>query len=208
MQWPEFYFARHGETSWNAERRYQGTRDIPLNARGQRQADAVGPLLKFLLEEDGRDPSEFDWFASPLSRARETMERIRTAFDIELPPIRFDDRLKEISFGELEGKLHAELPPELATPPGKRDASYWYHRPPKGENYDDISQRLTSFHAELTKPAIIVAHGGILRTIRHLASGASHDEVINWPPPQGAIAHFIDGGMTIHHSRESNAQQA
>src|SRR5690554_1025147 len=107
VQWPDFYFARHGETDWNAERRYQGSRDIPLNARGQKQADANGVLLKLLLEEEGVDPAALTWHASPLSRARETMERMRAAFDGPLPEILFDERLVEISFGDLEGRLHA-----------------------------------------------------------------------------------------------------
>ena len=43
--WPELYFIRHGETDWNAEGRYQGSQDIPLNARGRGQADLNGKLL-------------------------------------------------------------------------------------------------------------------------------------------------------------------
>ena len=74
LVWPDFYFARHGETDWNRERRYQGSRDIPLNATGRRQADANGYLLRELLREEGVDPASLNWFASPLSRASETMD--------------------------------------------------------------------------------------------------------------------------------------
>lgn len=208
MQWPEFYFARHGETDWNKERRYQGTRDIPLNARGRRQADANGPLLRELLERDGVDPMQITWYVSPLSRAMETMERMRAAFDTELPPVIPDDRLKEISFGNLEGFLHNELPPHLAVAPGKRDADYWYFRPQAGENYQDVADRLADFALSLPKRSIIVAHGGIWRVLRHLVEGVTHGEVVNWPPPQGTIAHFRDGVMTMYASEEANQQQA
>lgn len=208
MNWPEFYFARHGETSWNRERRYQGSKDIPLNERGQRQADANGPLLRQLFEHAEIDPASIGWFASPLSRAAETMDRMRAAFDVELPPVVHDDRLKEISFGKLEGLLHDELPANVATAPGKRTAEYWYFRPEAGENYEEVAERLMEFAQTLPKMSVIVAHGGIQRALRHLVEGASHADVINWPPPQGTVAHFKSGHMTMHESEEASYKQA
>ena len=199
--WPDFYFARHGETDWNRERRYQGHRDIPLNATGQRQADATGVLLRNLLEEEGVDPASLNWFSSPLSRARETMDRMRAAFEIELPDVIEDRRLVEISFGHLEGRLHAEIEREAAVATGSRDASYWHHRPTDGENYDDLAARLLDFAQLVTRHSVVVAHGGVLRVLRHLIEGTARDEVLNWPPPQGAIARFAGGGMTIHLAR-------
>jgi probable phosphoglycerate mutase len=198
FEWPDFYFARHGETDWNRERRYQGSRDIPLNATGRRQADANGVLLRELLERDGVDPASLSWYASPLSRAAETMDRMRAAFDVELPPVVLDQRLVEISFGNLEGRLHSEINRELAVAPGERDASYWHFRPELGENYDDVAARLLDFARILTRHAVVVAHGGVLRVLRHLVEGTPRGEVLNWPPPQGAIAHFTRARMTIY----------
>ena len=203
FEWPDFYFARHGETDWNRERRYQGSMDIPLNAKGQKQADANGVLLRFLLEEGGVDPASLNWFASPLSRASETMDRMRAAFDIELPPVIHDKRLIEISFGVLEGRLHSEINRELALAPGDRDASYWQYRPEKGENYDDVAARLLEFAETLTHHAVVVAHGGVLRVLRHLVEGQPQGDMVNWPPPQGTIAHFADGKMTMHTAAKS-----
>jgi broad specificity phosphatase PhoE len=201
--WPDFYFARHGETDWNRERRYQGSLDIPLNATGKAQADANGILLRDLLEEHEVDPVSLNWFASPLSRARETMERMRAAFEVKLPDVIYDQRLVEISFGTLEGRLHAEINREAAIAPGARDASYWHFRPTDGENYDDLAARLLDFAETLTEHSVVVAHGGVLRVLRHLVEGAPREDVLNWPPPQGAIAHFAKGTMTIHLARGS-----
>lgn len=204
VSWPDFYFARHGETDWNRERRYQGSRDIPLNETGRKQADANGVLLKFLLEEAGADPAAFKWYASPLSRARETMERMRAAFDVPLPDVFYDERLIEISFGKLEGLLHDEIAREReALAPGQRDSSYWHFRPEEGENYDDLAHRLLDFASELTDHSIIVAHGGVLRVLRHLVEGAERAEVLNWAPPQGVIAHFAGGRMTLHAAQKT-----
>lgn len=198
IKWPDFYFARHGETDWNREFRYQGSMDIPLNRTGQKQADANGILLRELLERDGVDPASLNWFASPLSRARETMDRMRAAFDMPLPPVNHDPRLIEISFGKLEGKLHSEIAREQAIAPGERDETYWHFRPEGGENYDDVAGRLLDFARDLTQHAVVVAHGGVLRVLRHLVEGAPRADVLNWPPPQGAIAHFTPGRMTLY----------
>jgi broad specificity phosphatase PhoE len=197
FEWPDFYFARHGETDWNRERRYQGSKDIPLNATGRKQADANGVLLRQLLAREEVDPASLNWFASPLSRASETMDRMRAAFDVPLPPVIHDKRLIEISFGVLEGRLHAEINREMAVAPGERDASYWHYRPTDGENYDDLAARLLDFAETLTHHAVVVAHGGVLRVLRHLVEGAPRGEVVNWPPPQGTIAHFVNGKMNM-----------
>lgn len=199
VQWPDFYFARHGETDWNAERRYQGSRDIPLNARGRKQADANGVLLRELFERDSIDPAQFSWYASPLSRASETMDRMRAAFNVALPEVIYDDRLIEISFGNLEGKLHEEIAREMAAlAPGQRDSSYWHFRPNGGENYDDLATRLLDFAEGLTHNSVIVAHGGVLRVLRHLVEGVERGDVLNWEPPQGVVCHFVDGRMTAY----------
>ena len=203
--WPQLFFARHGETSWNLERRYQGSRDIPLNETGQAQADAIGPLLVKMLADNNVDPYAVDWFASPLSRASETMDRMRKAFDIDLPAVQYDDRLREISFGVMEGKLHADIPPDSGVKVGKRDAQYWYFRPPEGESYQDVADRLRVFGKQLTRTTIIVAHGGILRAVRHMLGDATAEAAINWPVPQGAIAHFVDGQMKMHFAQQDES---
>lgn len=195
--WPEIYFIRHGETPWNAERRYQGRQDIPLNARGEAQALRNGEILAAELARHGRDPNSFEWHASPLQRTRETMARVRRAFAGPLPPVRFDGRLMEISFGVIEGLLHDELPAKMAMAPGERDASHWHFRPEEGENYADVEARLAAFAATLAGPSIIVSHGGIARTLRVLIEGADVGEAMNWAPPQDVVLHFLPGRMDI-----------
>ncbi len=199
--WPEMFFARHGETKWNREMRYQGTMDIPLNDTGRAQADANGPLLKQMLMERNIDPASMNWYVSPLGRAVETMQRMRRAFDVDLPAVKVDKRLAEISFGALEGKLQKELPPELAVPPGKREANYWFHRPPEGENYADVAERMAPFLRDLTGVSVIVAHGGIMRVLRNLTGNASRREVVNWVPPQGSVARFSGNDMDMRYAK-------
>ena len=161
--WPELYFIRHGETDWNREGRYQGSRDIPLNDTGRGQADRNGRLLRELLDRDNRRTGEFDWYVSPLSRTRETMARVRGAFGGALPDVAMDSRLIEISFGVYEGQLHAELAAGAMPIAGERDASFWYFRPPEGESYDDLAQRIAEFGRSPPRRAVVVSHGGAAR---------------------------------------------
>lgn len=196
--WPELYFIRHGQTDWNAEGRYQGTQDIPLNAIGRAQADANGPLLRMLLEREGKGAGDFDWFATPLGRTQETARRILAAFDPPQPAVKIDQRLIEISFGIYEGKLVTDLHEHPMFAPGSRDETFWSYRPEQGENYDDVVVRLEDFARELKRPAIMVGHGGILRVLRHLIAGASQVDVVNWSTPQDVVYHFADGEMFEH----------
>lgn len=197
LAWPEIYFVRHGETPWNAERRYQGRKDIPLNDKGRGQANQNGLTLAALFKARGLDPKAFEWHASPLNRTRDTMDRVRAGFDIHLPDVQYDVRLMEISFGVLEGELFEQLPANMAIAPGQRTEDYWEYRPENGENYRDVEARLAEFSAVLKGPSVVVAHGGIARTLRVLIERAPIVEVINWAPPQDAIMHFTPGKMEL-----------
>src|SRR3990172_9980252 len=107
------YFVRHGETDWNLAKRYQGQRDIPLNATGRAQAARNGRVLAQTL---GADATTFDYVASPLARARETMEIVRRELALAPEEYRTDERLKEIHYGHWEGLLWDDLP--RLDPPG------------------------------------------------------------------------------------------
>lgn len=201
--WPELYFIRHGQTDWNAEGRYQGSRDIPLNEIGRGQADLNGTLLRQLFERDQRSPSEFSWNVSPLGRTVETMQRVRSAFDIELPEVVPDKRLVEVSFGVYEGRLHTELSAGEMAIAGERSADFWNFRPPSGESYEDVAQRVLGFAQTLNGPAIVVAHGGILRILRRLIEDFPAERTVNWFPPQDSVVHFIDGKSVVYPAGQS-----
>ena len=91
--------ARHGETPWNAEGRYQGQEDIPLSDVGIAQAAALGERLREMRIDRA--------VASPLSRARRTAELALGA--ARASQLQLDDGLKEIAHGEWEGLLAGEI---------------------------------------------------------------------------------------------------
>ena len=91
--------ARHGETPWNAEGRYQGQRDIALSDNGERQARLLGERLVQVPITHA--------VASPLGRARRTAEL--ALGEARAPQLRLDEGLMEIGHGDWEGLLASEI---------------------------------------------------------------------------------------------------
>ncbi|NUS39853.1 MAG: histidine phosphatase family protein, partial [Lysobacter sp.] len=91
--------ARHGETAWNAEGRYQGQEDIALSPVGETQALAIGGRLR----EVSINRAE----ASPLSRDRRTAEL--ALGEERASMLKLDPDLMEIAHGTWEGLLASEI---------------------------------------------------------------------------------------------------
>jgi broad specificity phosphatase PhoE len=187
---PSIYYVRHGETVWNAEGRLQGRRDSALTARGCTQADRCGSVLNDLVALNGRNPAELDYVASPLGRARATMERVRRALGLDPHDYRLDARLAEMSFGEWEGLTFVEVRARDARALAARERDLWGFVPPGGESYADVMVRVREWHAGLARATVAVAHGGIWRAlIAHLGI-SSTDNATRAPVAQGAVYHF------------------
>ena len=94
----KFYFVRHGETDWNAQGRFQGIENIPLNETGLLQAENCGKGF----EQCG---ISFDYIvSSPLDRAKVTAEKIAEYVGIDPADVQIDKRLIERDFGEISGR--------------------------------------------------------------------------------------------------------
>src|SRR5258708_31170026 len=146
MPAPVIYYIRHGETAWNAAGRFQGTQDIPLNDLGRTQAVAAGDILADLLARDKREPSSMPFVASPLGRARATMELARGT--LKLPPVDYaiDGRLREIGYGDWEGSTLAQMqasdPEAFAT----RQPEKWTVPPPCAASYLSVRATVTDWY--------------------------------------------------------------
>jgi probable phosphoglycerate mutase len=177
------YFVRHGETDWNAARRYQGQRDIPLNDRGREQARRNGEALRTLLPAI----ADADYVASPFARARETMEIVRGRLGLEAEGYRIDDRLTELNYGHWEGLLQADLP-EL-DPAGlaerAKDPLRW--RPRGGESYADLLQRTVDWLDSVSGDTVISGHGGVGRAMRAHLMGLAPETIPDLESPQDRV---------------------
>jgi broad specificity phosphatase PhoE len=193
---PTIYYIRHGETDWNAQGRLQGALDIPLNELGRQQAATAGGILAGLLARDGRNQTSLAFVASPLSRARATMELVRGA--LKLPPLDYtiDDRLREIGYGDWEGSTLAQMQsidPDLFA---ARERDKWTVSPPGGESYVSVQARMSDWYAQLTTDTVVaVAHGGTARALMVALGFETPEGAANLTIEQGAVYVFDDGGL-------------
>lgn len=190
------YVIRHGQTDWNAQRRLQGQKDIPMNATGLEQARQNGIALQGIL---GDRIDEFDFVASPLGRTRATMEIIRAAMG--LPPLayRTDPRLMEISFGDWEGSTLKELKATQRERVQERNASKWDFIPPgdAAESYEILSWRTGSWLNSIDRPTVCVTHGGVIRTLFKLIADLPKSTAAEGEIPQDRIVRIENAERTI-----------
>ncbi len=188
----KIYFIRHGETDWNAERRYQGQTDIPLNERGRAQSRRNGEALRAFLP----DIATADFVASPLCRTRETMEILRDTLGLEPATYRLDRRLIELSL-RLLGRP-ASSKPSLSDPRGladrEKDPFRW--RPVGGESYADLLVRTIDWAATLERETVVASHGGVSRCLRAHILGLDPERIPDLESPQDRVLVLTGGEMT------------
>ncbi len=177
---------RHGETNWNKEGRFQGSKDIPLNENGRAQAAKAQEFLK--------DVELHFAMSSSLSRPKETAEIILKAESHTGIPLDTHDELIEIGHGLWEGKLEAEIEAGF---PGMLEE--WQTTPetvqmPEGENIQGVWDRANTAWDEIvakysSKPnqvGIVVAHDAINKVILCRLMGLQPKDI--WAVKQGNCA--------------------
>lgn len=158
----ELYIIRHGQTMWNKERKLQGSTDIMLNEEGIRLARLTGEGLKNVY---------FDKiYSSPLTRAYDTACYIRGDRNI---PIVKDERIRELCFGNLEGKNLDEMAADKNSHfQHFFDEPHLYVPDENGETLESMIERGAAFlkeeieaHEKEYQRVMIVAHGAMNRAL-------------------------------------------
>jgi broad specificity phosphatase PhoE len=185
------YLIRHGQTEFNREGRYQGHCDSPLTALGRNQAARVGEMLRGLIG----DPAPWRFVSSPLGRAVDTAQIVRTAAG--LPDLALDPRLREISMGSWDGLTDEEI---AAVSPDVAIASRFdlFFASPDGEGYGAFAARLGDWLEAVRtdgRPHVAITHGVASRVLRGLYLGVDRAEQARLPVPQDAVFRLKDGAV-------------
>jgi len=143
---------RHGQSTWNADGRWQGQADPPLSALGEAQARAAA----------GGCPDVDAVVASDLVRAQQTARIIGEHRGFG--PVRAEPRLRETFTGEWTGLTRDEIE---ETWPGWLAAD---RRPPSFEPWEQVTRRATTALVDLHEAhpggtVLAVAHAGVIRAI-------------------------------------------
>src|SRR3954447_24169694 len=159
------HLARHGQTAYNVEGRFQGHLPVPLDDTGREQARRL-PATRA-----GGEVRAF--VCSPLARARETAGIV--AERIGLEPAE-DARFAETDTGDWTGRSFAEIRAE--DPEGSRryEVSDPSFRSPSGESFAEQSDRVQAGLRALRErpgalPALVVCHRGVIRLALAVATG-------------------------------------
>jgi phosphoserine phosphatase len=177
--------ARHGETDWNREGRFQGHADPPLNRTGRDQAVELSVAL---MAEDLAAV-----YSSPLRRALETAEIL--AASRELEPV-IVAALQEVDVGSWSGLTRTEV--EQRFPEQYARWLDYGQGWEDGETYDEMGTRVVAALLELAaahdgERVLAVTHGGPIRAAFAFAAGMSHAEARRTGPQVGNVfvAEFV-----------------
>jgi broad specificity phosphatase PhoE len=186
------WLIRHGQSEGNvvrdeAERRQAldyvlGARDadVPLSELGQNQARAFGSWLA----EQPEDKHPDVVLVSPYLRARQTAELALEAAGLEHLPSGVDERLRDREMGEWDGLtwkgIVARHPEEAER---AKVVGRYFHRPPGGESWADISLRLRTFLADVARElagvrVLVVAHDVVVQLTRAVVEGLDERDTV------------------------------
>lgn len=184
------YFARHGETIYNAQNFYQGSRhDSALTERGRNQARDVGLILRDFISLT--DPPHF--VSSPIGRARTTMEIVLGVLGLPSDGYTIDKRVVEIDLGEWSGRYVYAVETDDKVRWDARQHDKWNIPAPGGENYAMVAARATSWLTQLTHEAVLISHGAFGRILRGLYLDLSWRDMAAMDEPHGVVFRLFRG---------------
>ncbi len=182
------YIFRHGETTYNRDKRFTGFHDPRLTALGVKQARIIGRKLKnkkFRIA-----------ICTSLQRSRRTLKEV-LKYHKECTGILEDDRIIERNYGSLNGILHDEYIQKYGLDSFTKIHRDFHTQPPEGESFAMVEKRVRSFVKDLI-PLIrkeksniaISSHGNAIRLFRKIMEKASEKEACSWVIPYDKVFEY------------------
>ncbi len=175
---------RHGQTDYNAQRRYQGAIDVALNATGVRQAEALAQRLP---------ADEIDVIiSSPLERALQTARIIAQSLPCDVQVM---EHFRERSVGVYEGLTSEEVKAKYPDLWGQRLTRQMNQTPPGGETILEVGCRVEEGLGQLkerypNKTVLLVAHAFIARVIYGIVNDVSDEQFYAYRLENGEVAEY------------------
>lgn len=154
----KIYLIRHGETTWNKEKKFQGCTNTPLTDLGVAQGEKLARRLE--------NVKFTALYTSPLKRAAKTADLISLKQEVTATE---DERFKEIFFGDFEGKTFRALGEEYPWfQEWTKDPSM--HKIPNGDNLQEVLIKTEQVFKDMCEKIEggeigIVTHAGFIRLV-------------------------------------------
>mgnify|MGYP001237088766 FL=1 len=182
---------RHGQSEWNEKNLFTGWKNPDLTAKGKKEAERAGELIRDL-------KINFDYlFTSALIRAQSTGSIILSKLNQENILITSDQSLNERFYGDLQGLNKDECRQKW----GDEQVQIWRRSynigPPNGESLKETGERVVPYYSNKISPLIkkgsniiISAHGNSLRSLIKFLDDVSDSNIVQLEIPTGAPIHY------------------
>jgi len=188
------FVIRHGETTWVRERRFAGSRDVPLTDVGRRQCAAVARALA------GTGIAAI--YASPLERARASAELIAEPYRL---PVRIAPAFAEMAFGAWEGLTRDDIRARFPEAWEQWRSTPHLCAPLGGETIAKVGERVAAGVAELRQAhadqtIVLVSHSIVMRVMVLNALGLGLDRLWTVDAAPGGITEleYEPDWATVH----------
>jgi 2,3-bisphosphoglycerate-dependent phosphoglycerate mutase len=179
------YIFRHGQTTYNRDKRFTGWQDPPLTNLGRKQASIVAKKLKNKKFEIA--------IQSSLKRSRDTLKEV-IKYHPECKKTITDERIRERNYGSLNGLSHEQFIKRFGNRRFDKIHRSFNVRPPKGESFAMVEKRVSSFIQDIIKMIkkkkiniAISAHGNSIRLFKKIMEKASIKETCSWTIPYDKV---------------------
>jgi broad specificity phosphatase PhoE len=188
------FAVRHGETDFARERRFAGTREVPLTPRGRQQCEAVARALA------GAPVAAV--YASPLGRAQASAALIAAPHGL---PVRTAEAFREMAFGAWEGLTRADVAVRFSDEFETWRAAPHRVQPPGGDSLGTVASRVAAAIGALCEAhegesVVVVSHAIVTRLIVLAALGLGPDRLwsVDASPAGITEIEYQDNWVTVH----------